>query len=108
MTTPPRPVPNSTLPFWRAGDLHEIDSHRTADFPTEADVLIIGAGYAGVSLAYHILQKDARRRLRVVVLEAREVCSGATGRNGRYSILFWRGSTLRWCVCFVLCRWLVS
>src|SRR5262249_13967822 len=43
-----------------------------------ADVVVIGAGYAGLSTALHL----AERGTRVVVLEAREVGWGGAGRNG--------------------------
>ncbi len=42
-----------------------------------ADVLIIGAGVHGASLAFHL----ARRGVRVVVLERHFVAAGATGRS---------------------------
>jgi glycine/D-amino acid oxidase-like deaminating enzyme len=45
-------------------------------------VLVIGGGYAGVATAYHLLKATATRKTNVVLLEAREACSGATGRNG--------------------------
>ena len=57
-------------------------NHRTTEeLPKEADVVIIGSGYSGAAIAYHIL-KDPAERPSVVILEARETCSGATGRNG--------------------------
>lgn len=43
-----------------------------------ADVAIVGAGYAGLSTAYHL----ARAGVNVVVLEAREPGWGGSGRNG--------------------------
>jgi gamma-glutamylputrescine oxidase len=43
-----------------------------------ADVLVVGAGYAGLSAAIEL----AKRGYRVVVLEADRICSGASGRNG--------------------------
>ncbi|CAK5283905.1 unnamed protein product [Mycena citricolor] len=53
---------------------------------SEADVCIIGSGITGVSTAYHLAraveQGSVDKGLRAVVLEARDFCSGATGRNG--------------------------
>ena len=43
-----------------------------------ADVVVVGAGYAGLSAAIEL----AQRGYSVVVLEAERVCSGASGRNG--------------------------
>src|ERR1700744_4649371 len=43
-----------------------------------ADVVVIGAGYCGMSTALHL----AERGTRVVVLEAREPGWGGSGRNG--------------------------
>ena len=77
----PFPHPTSTLPFWRTQP-DELDIHRTTEeLPTKCDVLIIGAGYAGASTAYHVF-KDNASPPSVVILEARQACSGATGRNG--------------------------
>ncbi|KAH7069159.1 FAD dependent oxidoreductase [Paraphoma chrysanthemicola] len=44
---------------------------------------IIGSGISGTMIVYNILkaQSDAR----VVMIEAREICSGATGRNGGHT-----------------------
>ncbi|KAF8999557.1 FAD dependent oxidoreductase [Hymenopellis radicata] len=52
--------------------------------PTSADVVIIGSGIAGTSFAREFLDKlhlTGKERT-VVMLEARDVCSGATARNG--------------------------
>ncbi|KAI1380274.1 FAD dependent oxidoreductase [Hypoxylon crocopeplum] len=77
----PFPVENSTLPFWRTKP-HEIDNHRTtAELPEKCDVLIVGAGFSGTSIAYHLLGDDPSPPS-IVILEARSACSGATGRNG--------------------------
>lgn len=48
--------------------------------PQETDVVIIGSGITGCSIAKRLLESDDS--VRVAVLEARKVCSGATGRNG--------------------------
>ncbi|KAF7968733.1 hypothetical protein HWV62_29610 [Athelia sp. TMB] len=83
------PVPNPSKSFW-------IDSSpdpsplrlegSSGDLTDEADVCIIGSGITGVGVAHHLSQAVATSRikagLKVVILEAREFCSGATGRNG--------------------------
>ncbi|KAF8849114.1 FAD dependent oxidoreductase [Acephala macrosclerotiorum] len=81
----PFPSKESITPFWRT-ELHELDDHRsTPDLPSSCDILIIGAGYAGITAAYHLLANEetaASPKPSVVLLEARQACSGATGRNG--------------------------
>ena len=47
-----------------------------------ADVVVVGGGIAGVSAALHL----AERGYKVVLLEARQVGYGASGRNGGQSI----------------------
>ncbi|RDW59036.1 hypothetical protein BP5796_11960 [Coleophoma crateriformis] len=81
---PPNPFPaNQTLPFWRT-ELHELDNHRsTPELPQSCDVLIIGAGYSGASTAYHLIESYGDKPLpSIVMVEARQACSGATARNG--------------------------
>lgn len=48
------------------------------DGDAQADVVIVGAGYCGLSTALHL----AERGVRVVVLEARDIGFGGSGRNG--------------------------
>lgn len=65
----------------------ELDSHRsTPDLPEKQDIIIIGAGFAGAALAYYLLKDTASSKPSITVLEAREACSGATGRNGAYAL----------------------
>lgn len=78
----PFPVPNSTVSFWRAQP-DKLDDHRsTESLPSECDIVIVGAGYAGASAAYHLLDNNPAPPS-IVILEARQACSGATGRNGK-------------------------
>lgn len=79
------PVPNATLPFWRT-ELHPLDNHRsTPALPAKVDIAVVGAGYAGASIVYHLFKQSKDKGTpppSIVILEAREACSGATGRNG--------------------------
>lgn len=67
--------------FWKVGR-----EARTPDDPVagdvEADVAIIGAGFTGLSTAYHL--KTAEPSLDVAVLESETVGFGASGRNGGF------------------------
>jgi hypothetical protein len=86
----PFPVSNAVPSYWRK-EVGSIDTHRsTAELPVEADVVVIGAGYVGASVVHHLIEESVRasRDLpSVLILEAREACSGATGRNGMFSAL---------------------
>ncbi|KAG4441750.1 hypothetical protein IFR05_002741 [Cadophora sp. M221] len=76
------PVENPTSSFWHE-NLHELhDARTTPDLPPSSDVVIIGAGYAGIATAYHLKKGARQNNLSVTILEARGICSGATGRNG--------------------------
>jgi glycine/D-amino acid oxidase-like deaminating enzyme len=48
--------------------------------PTTADLAIIGGGFTGVSTAYYFSRRYPQKR--VVLLEARSLANGASGRNG--------------------------
>ena len=80
-----QPVPNSTASYWRS-EPHWLDEYRsTKELPSQADIVIVGTGLAGVSTAYHLLDRkdnDYAHQPSILLLEARQVCSGATGRNG--------------------------
>lgn len=79
------PVNNGMTSFWRT-EPHYLDSHRSTEtLPDTSDIVVIGAGYAGVSTAYHCMrlsQSSPSEKPSIIILEARQTCSGATGRNG--------------------------
>ncbi|KAH9850572.1 FAD dependent oxidoreductase [Lenzites betulinus] len=76
--SPGLPIPNPTLSFWTVPAAPIFAEPEV--LPEYADIVIIGSGITGASVAYNILSRETR--LKIVILEAREVCSGATGRNG--------------------------
>ncbi|CAE6414073.1 unnamed protein product [Rhizoctonia solani] len=89
--TAPLPSPNPTKSFW-------LDSEASANplgqagskgpLSEVADIVIVGSGVTGCSAAYHLSQlfqrSGGQKNQSVVILEARDFCSGATGkcRNG--------------------------
>ncbi|KAL8397349.1 hypothetical protein RB594_004170 [Gaeumannomyces avenae] len=99
---PPLPHAAPTAPFWLLDPPHpELVDRRSGELPREADVVIVGSGISGAAVARSLLKSgqqqqqqqqpggnddddgDSNKGLpRVVVLEARALCSGATGRNG--------------------------
>ena len=50
----------------------------------QADIAIVGAGFAGLWTAYYLLQ--ANPSLRIVVIEAETAGFGASGRNGGWAV----------------------
>ncbi|KAM0714808.1 hypothetical protein Q7P37_009272 [Cladosporium fusiforme] len=83
------PTPKSTDSFWHTEPSPLLLGHRsTRDLPAKADIVVIGSGMSGSSIARHILKENGGSETsttgnpNVVMLEAREACWGATGRNG--------------------------
>jgi hypothetical protein len=79
------PVQNATTSFWRSTP-HPLDDYRsTSNLPSKVDIAVIGSGYAGAATVHHILDHCRAQGIsppEIVILEARQACSGATGRNG--------------------------
>ncbi|KAI1437524.1 FAD dependent oxidoreductase [Xylaria sp. CBS 124048] len=73
------PSPNSTHSYWHRDPSKKLWNHRTTeDLPETADVLVIGSGISGAFAARELVAGGRS----VTMLEAREACWGATGRNG--------------------------
>ena len=69
--------PATTLPFWWA--------EPTPSFPQlrdeiDADIVVIGAGITGVTLAYTLAERGAS----VVLLDAGPIAGSASGRNAGF------------------------
>ncbi|KAI0197836.1 FAD dependent oxidoreductase [Astrocystis sublimbata] len=97
MTTPPTmedraavpvtlPRDHPTKSYWQL-DSDEIANLRsTESLPDEVDTVIIGSGITGASVAFGLLGNETSNGVHnIVMLEAREACSGATGRNGGHT-----------------------
>ncbi|KII83380.1 hypothetical protein PLICRDRAFT_47270 [Plicaturopsis crispa FD-325 SS-3] len=79
----PLPVPDPTRAFWLSPDANPLATEgSTGPITDDADVVIVGSGLTGVGAAYHLAELLKDRPTKVVILEARDFCSGATGRNG--------------------------
>lgn len=77
----PFPSPNPTKSHWIEEYRSPLDNFRsTPDLPYKSDIVIIGSGLTGVSAAYHLV--IANPKLKILLLDARGFCCGATGRNG--------------------------
>lgn len=73
---------SSTEPFWLK-EPHPLAKSCSETVPEEVDIIIIGSGVTAASVAREIYQQcDGALKPKVAVLEARDLCSGATGRNG--------------------------
>ncbi|CAI7637177.1 unnamed protein product [Penicillium pancosmium] len=78
---PGLPNPNPTQSSWQQPP-HPTVANIQSDLAEEADIVIIGSGVTGCGAAHALLHHPDATKLRITVLEARETCSGATGRNG--------------------------
>jgi hypothetical protein len=89
--SPGIPGLNPTISFWEQDPPYpNLVNMQSSVLLTEAEIVIIGSGITGAAVAKTILEEWTRGQAgkgvedgrKIVVLEAREFCSGATGRNG--------------------------
>lgn len=77
------PCPDSSASFWHSQPNAFLLGHRTTSaLPGKADVVIVGSGITGASAARYLTDDARAKGLTIVMVEAREICWGATGRNG--------------------------
>ncbi|KAJ5145127.1 hypothetical protein N7448_002519 [Penicillium atrosanguineum] len=80
------PKDATTSSFWLQEPHPHFTNKSSFPLPAKADVVIIGSGVTGASIARTLLQSRSMCSNpsfpKVLILEARDVCSGATGRNG--------------------------
>ncbi|KAH8698743.1 FAD dependent oxidoreductase-domain-containing protein [Talaromyces proteolyticus] len=80
----------TTSSFWLQTPHPTLSKIQLSNLPSSADTVIIGSGITGASVARTLLQcrernssiPSSENEPSVVMLEARDICSGATGRNG--------------------------
>ncbi|EEY14781.1 conserved hypothetical protein [Verticillium alfalfae VaMs.102] len=92
---PGLPNPKPTRPYWLNNPpFPELVDIRSPVLPETADVAVIGSGIAGAAVVRSLLHERRRRGTvsgsesglpgddNIIVFEARQLCSGATARNG--------------------------
>ncbi|VUC22939.1 unnamed protein product [Clonostachys rosea] len=83
---PGLPRNNPTVSSWQVPEHPIVASIQSSTLPECTDVIIIGSGITGCSVAKTFLEYRASGNLHVTVLEARTLVSGATGRNGGHLV----------------------
>ncbi|KAF2771725.1 FAD dependent oxidoreductase [Teratosphaeria nubilosa] len=77
------PSSHPTISYWQDPPADIADLRSTPELPPTAEYVVVGSGISGSSIAYNLLCK--RPGSSVCLLEARQACSGATGRNGGHT-----------------------
>lgn len=75
------PSTKSTRSYWHREPSEALLGHRTTkSLPPTADVVVVGSGITGAFAAKELKEGSGGASRNVLLLEAREVCWGATGR----------------------------
>lgn len=88
MTALDRIEPTLADVIWTRTSSEARTAYPPLDADREVDLIVVGAGFAGLSVALHA----ARAGLSVAVLEAGTVGNGASGRNGGYAVPHFPGA----------------
>ncbi|KAJ6258637.1 hypothetical protein Dda_6685 [Drechslerella dactyloides] len=78
--SPGLPLPNPTTSFWLLPESPVLSKIQSPKLPSRADIIIIGSGITSTALLRELYRRNPS--LSIVLLEARGICTGATGRNG--------------------------
>jgi hypothetical protein len=78
LLSPGLPVKHPTQSFWMVPPA-TLPVSPEAALPSHVDILVIGSGITSASCVSTLLSKGPPN-LRILVLDARDLCSGATGR----------------------------
>ncbi|HAG26733.1 MAG TPA: FAD-dependent oxidoreductase, partial [Rhodobacter sp.] len=66
--------------WYEATGITAPQTHDLGAISADYDVAIMGAGLAGLSAALHLAELGAK----VIVIESKEIATGASGRNGGF------------------------
>lgn len=79
---PGLPMDDPTISYWQLPPHPDVADRQSPRLPDEVDIVIIGAGITGTSIARWLLHDGSQDHpLRIAMIEARQSCSGGTGRN---------------------------
>lgn len=79
---PGLPQSSSTISSWQVPFHPDVGRIQSEALPQFSDYVVIGSGVAGCGVVKSLLENSSSAKSSVTVLEARGLCSGATGRNG--------------------------
>jgi hypothetical protein len=85
LADPGLPKDKPTEAYWQHIP-HPLSETQSSILPEVTDVAVIGSGITGTSVAKFLL--EGQPDTQVTLLEARTLCSGATGRNGGHLVTF--------------------
>lgn len=83
---PGLPRRNPTLPFWQQPAHPDVGTIQSETLSSTTDIVVIGSGVTGCSVTRSLLEETNLGNPTVTVLEARNLTSGATGRNGGHLV----------------------
>ncbi|KAJ5633541.1 hypothetical protein N7528_001383 [Penicillium herquei] len=74
------PEADPTVSYWQTPLNDQVKDIQSVQLPSQSDIVVIGSGVSACSTVHELLTGGYAGK--ITVLEARQICSGATGRNG--------------------------